>query len=113
MVWKYNNCYYGWSEKFFKHLDKSYLRTPYNCFINSAIEPLQPKNRKFAIFDFYPTILASLGVKIKGEHLGLGTNLFSDEKTLLEKYGVKKINSEVAKYSQFYRKILINKQKNV
>ena len=101
------------SEKFFKHLDKSYLRTPYNCFINSAIEPLQPKNRKFAIFDFYPTILASLGVKIKGEHLGLGTNLFSDEKTLLEKYGVKKINSEVAKYSQFYRKILINKQKNV
>jgi len=101
------------SEKFFKHLDKNYLRTPYNCFINSAIEPLQPKNRKFAIFDFYPTILASLGVKIKGEHLGLGTNLFSDEKTLLEKYGVKKINSEVAKYSQFYRKILINKQKNV
>ena len=101
------------SEKFFKHLDKSYLRTPYNCFINSAIEPPQPKNRKFAIFDFYPTILASLGVKIKGEHLGLGTNLFSDEKTLLEKYGVKKINSEVAKYSQFYRKILINKQKNV
>lgn len=53
------------SEKFFKHLDKNYLRTPYNCFINSAIEPLQPKNRKFAIFDFYPTILASLGVKIK------------------------------------------------
>ena len=101
------------SEKFFKHLDKNYLRTPYNCFINSAIEPLQPKNRKFAIFDFYPTILASLGVKIKGEHLGLGTNLFSDEKTLLEKYGVKKINSEVTKYSQFYRKILINKQKNV
>ena len=101
------------SEKFFKHLDKTYLRTPYNCFINSAIEPLQSKNRKFAIFDFYPTILASLGVKIKGEHLGLGTNLFSDEKTLLEKYGVKKINSEVTKYSQFYRKILINKQKNV
>ena len=101
------------SEKFFKHLDKNYLRTPYNCFINSAIEPLQPKNRKFAIFDFYPTILASLGVNIKGEHLGLGTNLFSAEKTLLEKYGVKKINSEVTKYSQFYRKILINKQKNV
>ena len=27
------------SEKFFKHLDKNYLRTPYNCFINSAVEP--------------------------------------------------------------------------
>ena len=101
------------SEKFFKHLDKNYLRTPYNCFINSAVEPIQPKNRKFAIFDFYPTILASLGVQIKGEHLGLGTNLFSNEKTLLEKYGVKKINSEVTKYSNFYRKVLINKQKNV
>ena len=101
------------SEKFFKHLDKTYLRTPYNCFINSVIEPLQSKNRKFAIFDFYPTILASLGVKIKGEHLGLGTNLFSDEKTLLEKYGVKKINSEVTKYSKFYRDILIRKRKGV
>ena len=101
------------SEKFFKNLDKNYLRTPYNCFINSAVKPIQPKNRKFAIFDFYPTILASLGVKIKGEHLGLGTNLFSDEKTLLEKYGVKKINSEVTKYSKFYRDILIRKRKGV
>ena len=65
------------------------------------------KIENLTIFDFYPTILASLGVKIKGEHLGLGTNLFSDEKTLLEKYGVKKINSEVTKYSKIFIEIYL------
>lgn len=95
------------SEKFFKGLDKNYVRTPYNCFINSAIKPLNNKNRKFAIFDFYPTVLASLGVEIKGERLGLGTNLFSDKKTLLEEIGFKKLNSEITKYSDYYRNHLM------
>ena len=45
------------SEKFFKHLDKTYLRTPYNCFINSAIEPLQPKNRKLLSLIFIQQFL--------------------------------------------------------
>ena len=52
--------------------------------------------------DYFPTILASIGVKIEGERLGLGTNLFSDEQTLIEKYGYDEVNSNLSKYSKFY-----------
>lgn len=97
------------SEKFFTHLDKNYLRTPYNCFINCDAEIENNKNRDFAIFDFYPTILACMGVKIKGERLGLGTNLLSGQITLMEQYGFKKLNSEIKKRSRFYKHKLVKK----
>ena len=97
------------SEKFFSKLDKGYIRTPYNCIINSAVEPVNSKNRQFATFDLCPTILASLGIKIKGERLGLGTNLFSKEKTLMEKMGYKKLDNEIKKKSLFYQEKLIRK----
>ena len=32
---------------------------------------------KFSQFDMFPTTLAALGVKIEGNKLGLGVNLFS------------------------------------
>ena len=65
------------------------------------------KNRKFSIIDMYPTILAAMGVKIDGNKLGLGVNLFSGEKTLIEQYGYRKINQEVKKKSRYYRHKLI------
>lgn len=37
--------------------------------------------------DLFPTMLASLGVQIEGNRLGLGTNLFSDKKTLMKELG--------------------------
>lgn len=98
------------SEKFFTNLDKKYIRTPYNCFINSAVETTYQKNRKFAIFDFYPTILASLGVEIKGERLGLGTNLFSGKRTVLEEIGFKKLDSDIRKRSKFYSRKILGKK---
>lgn len=39
---------------------------------------------KFNAMDLFPTILASIGASIPGERLGLGTNLFSGERTLQE-----------------------------
>lgn len=99
------------SEKFFTNLDKDYLRTPYNCFINSAVNCQNTKNRKFSILDMYPTILASLGINIDGDKLGLGTNLFSNQKTLIEQYGFKKINSEIKKKSLFYQEYLVGEKK--
>ena len=33
--------------------------------------------------DMYPTTLAAMSIKIEGNKMGLGTNLFSNEKTLL------------------------------
>ncbi len=85
-----------------------YTRTIYNTFINSAATTDRTKNRQFTSFDMYPTTLAALGVKIDGERMGLGTNLLSNEKTLLEKFGsLEALNSELVKRSSFYeRKIL-------
>ena len=39
---------------------------------------MKKKNRDFSTLDFFPTTLASLGVQIEGDRLGLGTNLFSN-----------------------------------
>lgn len=85
-------------------------RKVYNAFINSAIDTKYMKNRKFTTLDFFPTILASMGAKIKGERLGLGTNLFSGEKTLSEKYGYKFLYNELKKKSVFYEDQLMFQQ---
>jgi hypothetical protein len=70
--------------EFLADIDPEYTRTVYNCIINSAVQPVQEKNREFGTYDMYPTTLAAMGVKIDGDRLGLGTNLFSDKKTLTE-----------------------------
>ncbi|MGP4106082.1 LTA synthase family protein [Virgibacillus sp. L01] len=84
------------------HTYDGYERTIYNAFINSAAEPVNTKNRTFSPLDFYPTILASIGADIEGNRLGLGTNLFSDRKTLEEKFGLKYVSNELEKNSNFY-----------
>ena len=48
----------------------------------------------------FPTTLASLGVEIKGERLGLGTNLFSEMPTFVELYGTDYVNGELLKESE-------------
>ena len=90
----------------FYELDKNYQRTIYNTFINSSIEPEKEKNRLFSTLDFFPTTLASLGVEIKGNKLGLGVNLFSKEKTLVEKLGLENLNKEISKKSSYYDNII-------
>lgn len=86
-------------------------RTVYNAFINSRVEPEgTTTNRQFFTMDMYPTTLAALGVKIEGNKLGLGTNLFSQEQTLAEKYGIEYVRTEIEKKSVFYNKKLIYNQ---
>ncbi len=77
-------------------------RRTYNCFINSAITTDNTKNREFSSIDMFPTTLAAIGCTIEGNRLGLGTNLFSDRDTILEKYGYNYVNDEFAKSSDFY-----------
>lgn len=80
-------------------------RRVYNVFINTAgVTPVQTKNRMFASIDMFPSTLAALGVEIKGNRLGLGTNLFSDKPTLLEMYEYNFMNDELLKKSDFYNK---------
>lgn len=90
------------SEKFFTGVDSSYVRTPYNCIINSVIEANNNQNRLFTTLDMYPTILASMGANIKGDRLGLGTNLYSNKKTVIEEIGYDKLNKSVQEKSDFY-----------
>ena len=78
-------------------------RKAYNLFINSQIEPVNINNRDFTNMDYFPTILASMGVEIEGDRLGLGTNLFSDKKTLLEEYGYNNFVKEIDKNSKYYK----------
>ncbi len=52
--------------------------------------------------DFFPTALAAAGAEIEGDRLSLGTNLFSGEQTLCEKYGYKEFFNELGKKSLFY-----------
>ena len=86
----------------FDDIPDNYDRRVYNVYINSAIDTNNNKNREFTTFDYYPTALASLGVKIQGDRLGLGTNLFSNKKTLSEKYGNNYVNEKLTKRSSYY-----------
>jgi len=88
--------------EFFNDLDENYTRTVYNAFINSAVNSEYIKNRDFATFDMFPTALASIGIIIENNRLGLGTNLFSGEPTLMERYGVDEVFNELNKNSNFY-----------
>lgn len=77
-------------------------RRTYINIINAPIEPSNRKRRLYSTLDIFPTILASIGVKIDGDYLGLGANLFSDKETLLEKIGINKLNEELKKRSVFF-----------
>jgi len=99
------------SSQFFSDFDTSYVRTPYNCIINSVVSTDHTKNRSFNVVDMYPTILASIGAQIEGDRLGIGTNLFSHQQTLLEKYGLDFINNELSKTDSYYQRKLLGLKK--
>ena len=79
-------------------------RGVYNAFINVDASTEYSTGRKFTTLDFFPTTLAALGIKIEGERLGLGANLFSGEETLSEKYGYDYFFTELHKRSPYYNK---------
>lgn len=94
------------ADPFWTNLDDDYKRTVYNVIINPGCSYKKEVTRKrnFSTMDMFPTTLAALGVQIDGNRLGLGTNLFSGEKTLPEKYGVKYLNTELKKNDKEYNK---------
>lgn len=91
--------------------DPNYQRSIYNAFINSAATTERTQQRLFSSFDLYPTTLAALGVRIDGNRLGLGVNLFSEEPTLLEQYGtVSALDEELSRYSEYYEKRIFRRE---
>ncbi|MCB5953225.1 LTA synthase family protein [Enterococcus sp. BWT-B8] len=95
-------------QDFVEDFPKDYERTVFNLFINSPVLPTESKNRKFTTMDIFPTTLASLNVTIHGNKLGLGTNLFSNQKTLLEIYPLDLFREQLTQKSEFYTKNILN-----
>lgn len=100
--------------KFFKQakFKKNYKRRQFNCIINPAPTVGTPdkkitRNRKWANWDYFPTIVASLGGQIEGERLGIGTNLFSGKPTIYEELGVKYVDKELEKGSKLYNEKIL------
>lgn len=92
--------------KNFKNIPENYVRTTYNTFINTNVKTDNDKCRLFTQFDMLPTTINSIGGKIEGDRLGLGTNLFSDKKTIIEKYGYEYTKRELNKKSIFYNSLI-------
>ena len=83
----------------------NYDRRVFTAYINAAAYAQDQQERTYSTFDNFPTTLAALGVQIDGDRLGLGTNLFSGTKPLLEEFGNSKVNAELKKKSEFIEKL--------
>lgn len=86
--------------------DTNYNRGVYYCFINPAATP-DERNHTACTMDLFPTTLSAMGVEIKGERLGLGTNLFSGEDTILDAFGEEEVISQINMKSVFYDDVLL------
>lgn len=84
---------------FCEDVDESYIRKVYTAYINGGKSELS-NARNYTTMDAFPTTLAAIGVEIEGNRLGLGTNLFSSEQTLTERFGIEKEEKELNKQSE-------------
>ena len=100
-------------QRYINSLDKGYDRTVFNLFMNTGLIAETNKNRQFSNMDMFPTTLVALGAQIENDkqQLGLGVNLFSGEKTMIEKYGYQKTKDQIEQRSKFYIKNLIEGKK--
>ncbi len=97
--------------EFFEGLDKDYLRTTFNLILNPAesvrnADASRFVNRTYANFDMFPTTLAAIGCEVEGNRAGVGTNLYSSQKTIMETYGIEYVDTEFQKRSDFYNNTL-------
>ena len=89
---------------FCENVPDDYQRKTYFCIINpgdNAQKADLTKWREYDTFDMFPTTLAAMDVEIPGNRLGMGVNLFSDEETLIEKFGVDTCTMQIMRPSSF------------
>lgn len=86
---------------FCDNVSAGYGRRTYTAIINPASSCKEKAGRVFSTIDMFPTTLAAMGVDIPGGKLGLGTNLFSEEKTIVEEFGYEECVAEFKKPSEF------------
>lgn len=92
---------------FFDNIDPDYQRSVYNVVLNANKNEASNKERLFSAVDMFPTTLSVLNVEIPNDRLGIGTDLFSETPTLMEKMGYESIYNELSKRSSFYDKYLM------
>ena len=83
---------------------EEYPRKTYVCVINPgerAAKAVLNKRREYDTFDLFPTTLAALNVKIPGDRLALGVNLYSGRKSLVEEFGAKECSEQLTRPSAF------------
>lgn len=91
---------------FCSNVPQQYERREYTAYINSAaVNQMPDRYRLYSTFDTFPTVIAALGAEIEGERLGLGTNLFSGEETLTERYGIREENRKLMAESAFMTRL--------
>lgn len=86
-------------------ISDDYERKVYASYINVPVEDKTSVAREYTTMDHFPTTLAALGAQIEGNRLGLGTNLFSSEQTLTERFGIQQINSELKRKSKMMEEL--------
>lgn len=88
---------------FCSEVDTSYDRRALFTIINGD-SPLETTGeyRLFSSFDIFPTVLSAMGAEIPGNKLGMGVNLYSPERTLVEKLGPDAVYSELSKPTSFF-----------
>lgn len=86
-------------------ISDDYERKVYASYINAPVEDKTGVAREYTTMDHFPTTLAALGAEIEGNRLGLGTNLFSSEQTLTERFGIQQINSELKRKSKMMEEL--------
>lgn len=83
-------------------VDPNYQRKTYTAIINGQASVAEPDaHRTYATVDLFPTTLAALGCQIEGDRLGLGTNLYSSEATLIEELGLDACTDGFNRRSEF------------
>lgn len=80
---------------FCEDVSPDYDRRTYVAYINPALEKEAAIKRTYSTMDHFPTTLSAMGAEIEGDRLGLGTNLFSSEQTLVEYFGIEEMNREL------------------
>ena len=75
-------------------------RRIYNVFINPPEGVSVRENRVFNQVDLCPTLLQCAGFSIEGGRIGIGTSLFSESPTFVEKFGTEFMTRELLKRSR-------------
>ena len=86
-------------------ISEEYERKTYVSYINAPVENKTDITREYATLDLFPTTLAALGAEIDGNRLGLGTNLFSSDQTLTERFGIDQMDKELRKKSKMMEEL--------